>query len=192
MIMHEGEQSEGTGSAQGRGETGGGVSECQCGCGLPSPLSRDNNATMGYIKGQPMRFRKGHRLSQSKYRVQRNGNGVTAVHIVVAERAVGRRLPKDAQVHHLDGDTHNNAPRNLVICENDAFHKLLHTRARIVSAGGDPNTQQICDKCRVLKFLSGFALSRNRASGRQTRCRECSAQTSLERRLNHRGCRDNS
>jgi hypothetical protein len=157
---------------------------CECGCGKPTPLARDNNATMGYVKGQPMRFRKGHRpATRCKYRVQRRpSGGVRAVHIVIAERAIGRDLPAAAEVHHVDGDTRNNANTNLVICEDGAYHKLLHARARVVRAGGNPNTERICDRCRQLKAFSEFSKCSRQSNGLQTRCRSCSIETSRLRR----------
>lgn len=54
----------------------------------------------------------------------------TYEHIVVAERALGRRLPKGAIVHHVNLDTHDNRPSNLVICPSEAYHRLLHKRMR--------------------------------------------------------------
>ncbi|MDD5510675.1 MAG: HNH endonuclease [Dehalococcoidales bacterium] len=37
------------------------VKLCECGCGLPAPISKENRKRNGYIKGQPVRFIKGHR-----------------------------------------------------------------------------------------------------------------------------------
>lgn len=54
----------------------------------------------------------------------------TYEHIVVAERVLGRRLPSGAVVHHVNLDTHDNRPCNLVICPNEAYHRLLHKRLR--------------------------------------------------------------
>lgn len=71
-------------------------------------------------------------------------------HVAVAERALGRRLPAGADVHHVNGIVDDNRPSNLVICQDDKFHKLLHQRTRIVRAGGDPNVQRICAYCRKL------------------------------------------
>lgn len=155
---------------------------CECGCGLPTPLARDNNATMGYRKGEPMRFRKGHRMANGKYRVMRAGAGVKAVHLVIAERALGHGLPAGSEVHHVDLDSRNNSPSNLVICQDGNFHKLLHARTRVVMAGGDPNTQRVCDHCRQVKAFTAFAKSRRQGSGLQSRCKTCSAETSRCRR----------
>lgn len=41
---------------------------CECGCGLPAPLATQNHAKKGYVKGQPLRFVKGH-----TYKVIRGG-----------------------------------------------------------------------------------------------------------------------
>lgn len=57
-------------------------------------------------------------------------NRKTYMHILVAERALGRQLKTPECVHHLDGDGCNNSPGNLVICPNDSYHKLLHKRSR--------------------------------------------------------------
>ena len=51
-------------------------------------------------------------------------------HIVVAERALGKPLPKGAVVHHVDGQQWNNEPSNLVICPDQAYHMLLHRRMK--------------------------------------------------------------
>lgn len=57
-------------------------------------------------------------------------------HIVLAERALGRPLPKGAEVHHVDEDITNNAPWNLVICPDHAYHRLLHMRGEAHAACG--------------------------------------------------------
>lgn len=94
-------------------------------------------------------------------------------HVAVAETALGRRLPKGAHVHHIDENPRNNAPSNLVICQSAGYHKLLHLRARIVRAGGDPDTQRVCSRCRRVKLIAEFSKNSMAQSGVQTACRAC-------------------
>lgn len=95
-------------------------------------------------------------------------------HVLTAERALGAYLPPSAEVHHVDGDGRNNTPSNLVICQDAAYHKLLHVRARIIRSGGNPNTDSICSRCLKVKPRSAFnRASRNKATGVQNACRSC-------------------
>ncbi len=110
--------------------------------------------------------RHGHHRSDSQ--------GHVLEHILIAEKALGKPLPLGAQVHHVDEDATNNSNRNLVICQDAAYHKLLHYRARLLAQGVDPNTHRICSLCRAVKPLEAFGRSTaNKASGRQNGCLEC-------------------
>lgn len=67
-------------------------------------------------------------------------------HVAVVERSIGKPLPKGAVVHHIDGDKHNNAPANLVVCQDRAYHNLIHRRERALLATGNPDALccQVC------------------------------------------------
>lgn len=55
-------------------------------------------------------------------------------HILLAEKALGRPLPLGAQVHHMNENPLDNfTPFNLIICPDQAYHLLLHKRAREIS-----------------------------------------------------------
>jgi len=77
-----------------------------------------------------------------------DGNRVVLEHIHVAEKALGKRLPKGAIVHHVDGNPRNNAGSNLVICPSQAYHKLLHNRENSLRETGhlDWRMCHICKK----------------------------------------------
>lgn len=50
-------------------------------------------------------------------------------HRHLAEKALGRPLPKGAVVHHTGARCDNHGFFKLVICPNQAYHSLLHARA---------------------------------------------------------------
>lgn len=50
-------------------------------------------------------------------------------HILIAERALGRKLKRKERVHHIDCDRANNRNDNLLICTHD-YHLALHARMR--------------------------------------------------------------
>ncbi len=102
-----------------------------------------------------------------------DGSGL-AVHRFRAERALGYKLPRHVIVHHADGSTDENAP--LVICENGAYHKLLHARMRIKAAGGNPNTDAVCKTCLRVKPKSEFSPQSNTALGVAYVCKPCAAE----------------
>jgi HNH endonuclease len=69
-------------------------------------------------------------------------------HAVIAETALGRILPGGAEVHHVDENRQNNANNNLVICQNRAYHMLLHQRTDALKACGDASFRK-CHLCQV-------------------------------------------
>jgi len=64
-------------------------------------------------------------------------HGCVFEHILIVEKAMGKPLRRPAEVHHVDESRTNNAPTNLVVCENSAYHKLLHQRQRAFDACGN-------------------------------------------------------
>lgn len=103
-----------------------------------------------------------------------SASGMVYEHVLVAEKALGKRLPAGAHVHHVDENPRNNERRNLVICQDVAYHKLLHYRAQVRRMGGDPDVERWCGDCRAFKPFSEFnRSSSNKSVGLQTVCRGC-------------------
>lgn len=83
---------------------------------------------------------------KDKYVQASNRGDKTRAHNLIAERVLGRRLPRGAQVHHVDNDGRNNHHDNLVICPDASYHRLLHTRQAALDACGDANWRK-CGIC---------------------------------------------
>jgi len=65
-------------------------------------------------------------------------------HILAAEKAIGKSLPKGAVVHHVNENKSDNRNENLVICENTIYHHLLHARKRAYDATGNADSKKCC------------------------------------------------
>jgi len=59
-----------------------------------------------------------------------DGGGYVMEHRLVAERALGKYLDPKNVVHHINKNVADNRNENLVICEDDAYHKLIHKRMK--------------------------------------------------------------
>jgi hypothetical protein len=69
-------------------------------------------------------------LRKDGYRVITVDGREILEHVHIAEKALGKHLPKGAVVHHVNEVRSDNTPTNLVVCPNNAYHYLLHRRMR--------------------------------------------------------------
>ena len=121
------------------------------------------------IKGRPIRFIYNHhgrnRTGKDCFewkggRTTNNGyvwiynpnhprsNGIYVYeHILIAEKVLGKYLPDKAMIHHIDEDKTHNINSNLVICQDDGYHKLLHRRLRALKKCGHANWRK-CVHCK--------------------------------------------
>ena len=119
-----------------------------------------------------------------------SASGDVYEHVIVAETAIGHVLPDGAEVHHVDENISNNANTNLVICQDRAYHKLLHYRAKVIRAGHNPNIEKFCGDCARWRLLGDFYLMRaNKSTGRQSVCSECQIKRDEKRRRGQSGRR---
>lgn len=106
-------------------------------------------------------------------------------HILVAERALGKPLPTGAQVHHWDMDRSNNEPTNLVICPDQAYHRLIHRRMAALEACGNPSWMP-CRLCRVYEAPENLYVN---PGGTDAYHRHCSAAYARSHRAKTKGTR---
>lgn len=133
---------------------------CNCGCGQETTVPTRTDRALGMVKGRPMLYVQGHSLRRKKgeeprrvvgdryvriYRPEHpnaKSDGCVYEHTLLASEALGGAVPDGAEVHHVNGDGTDNSRGNLVLCENQAYHGLLHRRSRAMDGYGDPNAKK--------------------------------------------------
>lgn len=110
-------------------------------------------AATKYGKDHP-RWRGGRHVTVNGYvtlltrgHPQANSTGGVYEHILVAEQAMRKHLPKGAEVHHINEVKSDNSNTNLVVCQDHSYHALLHLRGRALREHGDANAR----KCVICK-----------------------------------------
>lgn len=138
---------------------------CCCGCGARTNVIEKKDARPGINRfaGQPYRYLRSH-IAREKHGRWKGGrishrqgyvlvrdpdhprahNGYILEHIVVVERAIGRFLAPQNEVHHVNEVRNDNGPGNLVACEDHAYHAILHLRMRALRESGNANNLLCC------------------------------------------------
>lgn len=165
---------------------------CKCGCGKKTSISKVTDHRRGNIKGKPVKYIKGH--NSRTHKSSSNGylsvgvsnhprslkrNGFLREHVVIAEKALGCLLPDKAEIHHVDGNKSNNNNRNLVICNDRAYHILLHCRTKALKECGNANWLKCC-------FCKKYDDPKNMKIGKRPKDHfhaECKNKYQRERRL---------
>ena len=132
---------------------------CACGCGKPTKMVREKpNA---FLRGHALKgkYGPGHHLWKHGRHVSKGYQFVTVrgheradkagkvrEHVLIAERVLGRPLAKTSPVHHVNENRADNRNGNLVICEDNAYHRLLHRRTTAFKATGNAHALK-CSFC---------------------------------------------
>ncbi len=182
---------------------------CQCGCGGRTKIPQYTDNYKRWIKGQPKCFLQGHNSRGkigNKSSAWKGGkyiepHGYTMIyylshpranaqryvreHILIAEKALGKPLPSKTQVHHQNEErSDNKTPGNLVICQDLAYHKLLHQRIRALKVCGHASWRK-CTYCK--KYDTPLNLTISNVPKGSVYHKTCAAKYERERKLSKGG-----
>lgn len=120
---------------------------CECGCGAETNPAPYTDAAKGWVKGEPMRFLRWHRLppihhgaANNRYNgglcyyggrwiaVGRDGSTTAYARVVMAAH-LGRDLSPDEIVHHVNENPSDDRIENLELT-NRSEHARLHAALR--------------------------------------------------------------
>jgi len=145
---------------------------CACGCGDLANLGQEfilkhhykTGSLNPYWKGGRSRTGLGYmRILRPEHPRADKSIGYVLEHIIIAEKALGRDLPLRAVVHHANQIENDNRNCNLVICEDQGYHNLLHQRLRAFLVCGHA-TWRKCQFCQTYDDPSAMYCSRGKWS----------------------------
>jgi len=123
------------------------MTACECGCGalIEKRFVKGHNTrgVLNYHWKEGRQNDRGYKRTYMPDHPRANHKGFVLEHILIAEKALGHSLPLDTEIHHANG-SRDNGP--LVICQDMAYHQLLHWRQRALSVCGHAGWKK-CRDC---------------------------------------------
>lgn len=105
------------------------------------------------------------------------------LHRYIAKKYFGEEMVSGLVVHHIDGNRLNNEIENLRLMTNKE-HMSLHSRQQsekrkekrrqeILLAGGNPEIEKKCPRCKQIKKFSDFYKNKSSVDGMSGYCKLC-------------------
>lgn len=126
------------------------------------------------IKGNAIRDPNGYVFVKIPSHPYAKKNGYVYEHHIVIYKALGKKLLNKFHVHHANENKHDNRNKNLIICQDLAYHKLLHRRLSAFKATGNP-TDRKCKFCKQWDNINNL-----KTAGRYIYHQECNRRVKRE------------
>lgn len=173
------------------------VGFCHCGCGAKTNISKTTDHRYGASAGEPRRylphhchplFKGGKAMSRGYVYILNKehprsipSTGYVFEHLFVVEKTLGRYLKKGEEVHHFNGKKSDNMHRNLIVCQDRSYHKLIEVRTRAFLATGDPQKRK-CNYCKQYDDISNLRKHRHKETYIHPQCDSKRAVINKKRR----------
>lgn len=108
-----------------------GTKSCGCMRNKSGPDSPRWNGGIGFVLGGYVRINIGR-------------NKRALEHREVIKRVIGKEIPRGAIPHHVDYNKSNNKNNNLVLCNDRAYHNLIHRRTDALRLCGHADWLKCC------------------------------------------------
>jgi len=139
---------------------------CECGCGRPAPIATRTHGSMGHVKGQPIKFIKGHK---------RRGPGLSET-LAATRRRERRTLNKVQGLCHcgrvLDSPLHSTC----MVCRKqvNTSHEVAKANKKCIRCGNHTEVTATCRSC----------LDKEKVRQKNTEVRQKAIKYRRTRRLN--------
>mgnify|MGYP001213340056 CR=1 FL=1 len=108
--------------------------------------------------------------------------GYVYAHVLVVEKTLGKYLPPNVVIHHVDNNPRNNNASNLVVCENQQYHMLLHRRTTALRECGHANWRK-CNICQQYGQADTMSIVKQGYNGDRSYHKKCAARYVRTRNL---------
>lgn len=169
---------------------------CYCGCGEKTKLATQSSVRDGWIKGQPIKFIRGHNNGSGKNNPnwkngktihkckstcyfliylpehpRSNHKGYIMEHILITEKINNGPLPRGAVVHHIDGNGLNNNENNLMIFQSSTEHNIYHRKERAFKICGHDDWRK-CKYCKRYDSVENLHMELSGNGGYHKKCKK--------------------